>query len=125
MSDAMRVIAALLVMDGVKLTSAAGGFCVLAADGSVSDEGGYIYQGLSVGYILGVDAAVGGAYSLYRAYLVVSRGQRRTSTRDVSVQSPTTHTRWRQEARFTPLPEHSWSTTVAGWEIGGSCGCVQ
>ena len=76
----------------------------------VADEGGYFWQGLVYGFLLGTLTTASLAFLLFKLLAAIRREtpQARPKMKDMTVQAPTTYARDRQNPRFVPLPDHSW-----------------
>jgi hypothetical protein len=107
-SEAMKVVASLLIMEGFVPCTAQGEHMRYPSE--VADEGGYFWQGLVYGFILGTLTTASLAFLLFKLLAVIRREtpQARPKTKDMTVQAPTTYARNRQDPRFVPLPDHSW-----------------
>ena len=118
---AMRMVAALLVMDSDARADGAGGEITLGGELipyaiEEADGGADFYHGLVAGLVTGILVTAGGAYMFSKLFAEHRRDVVKEEptapcgpvTRDVSVQGPVTYTRGRQQPRFVPLPEHSW-----------------
>jgi len=125
---AMRMTAALLLMDinaraggaggevtsGGELIPLGGELIPLAIE--EADGGADFYHGFVAGLVTGILVTAGGAYMFSKLVAEHRRDVVKEEptapcgpvTRDVSVQGPVTYTRGRQQPRFVPLPEHSW-----------------
>ena len=107
-SEAMKVVASLLIMEGFVPCRAQGEHTRYTSE--VADEGGYFWQGLVYGFLLGTLTTASLAFLLFKLLAAIRREtpQARARTKDMMVQAPTTYARNRLEPRFVPLPDHSW-----------------
>ena len=100
---AMQVLAALLLADSLGRVRADDSCVAYFAMGS--NDG--FYRGLMAGVVAGIFLMIGTIFLAFKLRIVVV-ARRGNDTKEVAVQGPATYTRWRQDARYQPLPDHSW-----------------